>query len=169
MKSEFMKNYFKEESTHKIFCDMDGVIVAFNKGYEELSGYTLEYAEKVYKTDPQIFWKPINDAGYEWWANLEWMPDGKELWNYILPHNPTILTAPSKGEDCPKGKRIWTKRELGDEIPVIIERDKYKYAESNHILIDDTKEKVEDWVNAGGIGILHGNTKDTIKLLKEIL
>ena len=164
-----MKYYFKEDTTHKIFCDMDGVIVNFVKGYEEISGFNKKQAEKIYHSNPPRFWGPINNAGYEWWANLDWMPDGKELWNYILPYNPTILTAPSKGEACPKGKKIWTERELGGEIPVIIERDKYKYAEPNNILIDDTKQKIDDWIDAGGIGIWHKNTRDTIKQLEEIL
>ena len=166
---KFNKYYLKESKMNKIYVDLDGVLVDFTKGYEDLSGIKPKDAEKMYANDIPAFWKPINDAGYEWWANLDWTKDGKELWNYILPHNPTILTAPSKGEACPKGKNIWVDRELGVEIPVFIERDKYKYAEPNHILIDDTKKKIEDWVDAGGIGILHGNTKDTIKLLKEIL
>ena len=148
---------------------MDGVIVNWIKGYEEISGLNKNQAEKLYKNDTQKFWEPVNNAGYEWWANLEWTPDGKELWDFVKPYNPTILTAPSKGEDCPKGKTIWVKRELGEDEHIIIERDKYKYAEPNHILIDDTKQEIDDWVMEGGIGILHGNTKDTIKILKEIL
>jgi hypothetical protein len=39
----------------------------------------------------------------------------------------------------------------------------------NSILVDDTKKKINGWRAAGGIGILHKNTKDTIKQLNEII
>jgi len=163
---EFMNFYLKEDEKIELYVDMDGVITDFEKGYEDLTGNPCKGVEEKYGWEH--FWKPINEVGYEWWANLPWMSDGKELWNYIKQYSPTILTAPSKGEDCPKGKKIWVKREIGD-VPIIIEKHKYKYSGKNKILIDDTKQKIIDWVDAGGIGILHKSAEDTIKRLEEIL
>ena len=44
--------------------------------------------------------------------------------------------------------------------------DKHKYAAPNHILIDDRMKAIGPWRKAGGIGILHKDTKDTIAKLK---
>jgi len=36
-------------------------------------------------------------------------------------------------------------------------------------LIDDLPRNIDPWIEAGGIGILHKNTEDTIKKLKKII
>lgn len=164
----FIKYYMNEDVNYKIYCDMDGCITDFVEQYTKYSGVTPEDAEYLYNNDMEKFWEPVNKGGVEFWSEMPWTEDGKELWEYISPMNPTILTAPSKGDDCPTGKKIWIKRELGD-IPTLIERDKYKYSGENNILIDDTKKKIDDWIDAGGIGILHVSTKDTINKLKGIM
>jgi len=167
IKVNFTKHYFNEQKlTYDIYVDMDGVLVGFETGYNAISDVPFKKAKDG---DMTVFWKPVNDAGYEWWANLPWTNDGKELWEYVKKYNPTILTAPSRGDECPKGKKIWVKRELGEDIPIILEKDKYKYSGKNKILIDDTEEKINAWVDKGGIGILHTSTKDTIEKLKGIL
>ena len=38
----------------------------------------------------------------------------------------------------------------------------------NHILIDDRKDNIERWEAAGGIGILHTTTENTIACLKKL-
>lgn len=122
-----------------------------------------------YTTHSEEFWVPVNDNGVEFWSDMPWMPDGKELWDYIKPHNPSILTSPARGVDCPKGKIIWVERELGEDIPCILEKQKYKYAGENKTLIDDSENKITPWIEAGGIGILHTSTEDTLRQLKEIM
>jgi hypothetical protein len=37
------------------------------------------------------------------------------------------------------------------------------------ILIDDFSRKLEKWTNAGGIGVLHNDSTDTIRVVEEIL
>ena len=69
-----------------IYCDMDGVLVDFEKGYYDLTGTST----KQFPKGDNSFWQPISDAGAEFWATLPWMPDGKELWNYIKKYNPNI-------------------------------------------------------------------------------
>ena len=165
----FMIFYLSEEKKFEVFVDMDGVLTNFKKAYAKYSDIDMDEAERRYTSSSEKFWEPVNDAKVKFWSEMEWMPDGKELWNYIKSYNPTILTSPSRGDDCPKGKTIWVKRELGDDTPVIIERDKYKYSGENKILIDDTEKKITDWIDKGGIGILHTSAEDTIKQLKEII
>jgi hypothetical protein len=45
---------------------------------------------------------------------------------------------------------------------------KKNYAEPNHILIDDRLSNIEQWRAAGGIGILHTSSDETITQLKKL-
>jgi FMN phosphatase YigB (HAD superfamily) len=152
-------------TNYNIFCDMDGVLVDFNKGYFKLTGHQLD---GVHRTDTH-FWDPINKAGYDFWINLEWMPDGKELWSYIEKYGPKLLSAPSRQPDSRIAKHDWVNRELPD-VHLILRSAKHKkdFASPTSILIDDRVDNIADWVGAGGIGILHKNTEDTILQLKDL-
>tara|TARA_A100001515_G_scaffold123925_2_gene107985 strand:+ start:449 stop:1054 length:606 start_codon:yes stop_codon:yes gene_type:complete len=108
------------------------------------------------------------------WENLPWQPGGKELWAYIKQYNPDILTAPmdkqGKNESL-SGKLLWVEKNLGlSPDKVNFEHKKWKYALSPdgkpNILIDDFESKVKPFTEAGGIGILHISTNNTIKILK---
>jgi 5'(3')-deoxyribonucleotidase len=150
---------------YRIYCDMDGVLVDFNKGYEELTGIELD---GTYQTSEE-FWAPINSSGKEFWENLEWMPDGKRLWEYIDEYYPVILSSPSRrGFGSREGKKNWIDRELPG-TPLILEYsfNKRKHAKSNHILIDDRDSNIEQWIESGGIGILHTSTEDTLEQLNK--
>jgi FMN phosphatase YigB (HAD superfamily) len=144
---------------------MDGVLVDFNKGYFELTGQQLD---GVHRTDTN-FWDPINDAGYEFWINLDWMSDGHKLWSYIEKYNPKLLSAPSRQEDSRVAKLDWVYKELPG-VHLILRSAKHKkdFASPTSILIDDRVDNIADWVGAGGIGILHKNAKDTISQLKDL-
>ena len=45
---------------------------------------------------------------------------------------------------------------------------KQNYANPDSILIDDRVSNIDQWVKAGGIGILHTDTVSTINKLKEL-
>lgn len=153
------------EKKYKIYCDMDGVLVNFNKGYFELTGVDLE--GKFY--NDTNFWDPINKAGYKFWVNLEWKPDGKRLWNYIEKYEPEILSAPSRENDSRVGKHDWIQRELpGVHLILRTAKNKKEFATPESILIDDHEINIEQWKEAGGIGILHKSADDTIKQLKKL-
>ena len=77
---------------YKIYCDMDGVLADFESGYEELTGIDLR--GEFQKGDD--FWDPISEKGVGFWAGLKWMPDGQELWDYLKPYKPDLLSAPSR-------------------------------------------------------------------------
>jgi hypothetical protein len=97
------------------------------------------------------------------------MPDGKELWSYIEKHNPELLSAPSRQPDSRVAKHDWVNKEL-PEVHLILRSAKHKkdFASPTSILIDDRVDNIADWVSAGGIGILHKNTEDTIQQLKDL-
>jgi FMN phosphatase YigB (HAD superfamily) len=152
-------------SKYKIYCDMDGVLVDFNKGYKELTGEDLT-GEHRNDTD---FWDPITKAGYDFWFNLEWVPDGKQLWNYIKKHEPKILSAPSREEVSRVAKHDWIEKELpGTHLILRSAKHKKDFAAPTSILIDDRLDNIQGWRDAGGIGIHHINTKHTIDQLKVL-
>ena len=106
---------------------------------------------------------------YDYWVNLKWMPDGKQLWNYIKPYNPYILTAPSRDPGSKLGKKEWV--EQLDNMKNIYFRaaqNKPDFSGKNRILIDDRADTIEKWNSKGGIGILHTSTENTIEQLKKL-
>jgi len=143
------------EKKYVIFCDMDGVLVDFDEGYKELTGVTTQHADSQGKNE---FWslfrdslknKDISERSY--WANLDWMSDGKQLWDYISPYNPYVLTAPSVNFDIPfeerykvennesmQGKTEWVQR-LPNMRKIYFRSAARKadFAGPNKILIDD--------------------------------
>ena len=56
----------------------------------------------------------------------------------------------------------------GVKLTLAYSADKQKYAAPNHILIDDRKSNIDQWVSRGGVGILHTSTADTIRQLKKL-
>ena len=156
----------QEDPKYKIYVDMDGVLVDFDGGYEKLTGMTTRAADEK---GPEFFWKPISKAGAKWWITLNWMPDGKQLWDYVKKYNPELLSAPSREEASKLGKRVWVKRELPGVKLILRSADKkQEFASSNSILIDDREKNIEQWKSAGGVGILHTDAASTIKKLKEL-
>jgi len=161
--------YFTEDlKNYKLYVDMDSVIVSWVDGFDKLSpGKTMDEWEAEGK-DVEA-WKLIHDAGSDWWANLPWTKDGKELWDFLKQFNPIILSSPGTQniDIVKKGKIDWIKRELGNDVEYIIDRNKEKYADNKSILVDDMKGNIDRWEKAGGIGLLHKSTNDTIKELDK--
>ena len=151
---------------YKIYCDMDGVLVDFESGYEKLTGIDLK---GEYRPGVEDFWKPIEQAGVKYWASLKWMPDGKQLWGYIKQYTPELLSAPSKSESSKIGKYVWVKNNLpGTKLILRYASRKKELANPESILIDDRQVNIDQWEAAGGIGILHTSADNTISQLKEL-
>jgi hypothetical protein len=154
----------RSKGDYKIYCDMDGVLVDFEKGYKDLTG-----RDASYKTNPEEFWEPITKAGAPFWIKLQWMPDGKELWNYIKGYNPELLSAPSREESSKIGKFVWVKRNIpGTKLLLKSAERKQEYATPNAILIDDRADNIQRWKDAGGVGIHHTSAENTIKQLQKL-
>ena len=154
-------------SLYKLYVDMDGVLVDFEKGYHQLTGV---HASQFPKGDSS-FWAPISDAGAGFWAGLPWMPDGKVLWSYVKKYKPNILSAPSQDPSSVVGKEAWLKIHLKNSYNrayFYSRKNKQLFSEENRILIDDLKETIDEWNAKGGIGILHTSAANTIKQLKKL-
>jgi hypothetical protein len=170
---------FEEEKpkiNYTIFCDMDGVLCDFEGRFEHFTGLSpdqyrekakREYGEK--KVDEK-FWDIIDhQIGLRFWRGMSWMPEGKELWNYIKPYKPTLLTAPSWHNSSKEGKQLW----VGDHIsgtPIVFKQadKKADLSGPNKILIDDREDTIMNWKHKNGIGILYTSTEQAINELKQL-
>jgi 5'(3')-deoxyribonucleotidase len=144
--------------------DLDSVLTDFNKALSNLLGKPVK---EDFGNDPKI-WAVITKAGERFWSKMNWMPDGRELWEAIEIYKPTILSAPSRHKDSIIGKKEWLKNNLPD-VPYIIDQDKASHAGKDSILIDDREKNIKKWEEAGGIGILHKDAKSTIDKLNRAI
>jgi hypothetical protein len=185
--SQFLTEETEESTPNvKVYCDLDGVLVDFNRGFKRLDANEdklspTEYEEKY---GLEKMWSIIDDEGESFWANLRWKKDGRALWDYIRRYDPIILSSPSRSKSSIEGKMKWIKRNLGinqseptksskkweDDSRIILSRYKYKFAKGpTDILIDDTREKIDKWVDAGGTGVLHTDSTDSIRVIEDII
>jgi len=154
---------------YKIYSDMDGVLTDFDRSFEKYSkGIPPREYEKKFGKDG--FWKLIDGEGkVGFWVGMPWMEDGKQYWDYIKNYDVELLSSPSRSETSRLGKRLWVRNNLpGIKLHLAQAYNKKNYAEPNHILIDDRESNIEQWKEAGGVGILHKNANDTIKQLKAL-
>ena len=153
--------------SYEIFCDLDGVLVNFDARFYEFAGEDCDSYEKTNGT--KAFWKVIDDVGIKYWSEMNWMPEGKKLWNYISKYNPKLLSAPSRNQNSRIGKKKWTQLNLPETKLILAEREnKQNYSGYNKILIDDNKTTINEWRANGGIGILFLSTTQTINELKVL-
>ena len=138
------------------------------KGAEKAIGGSFASADKEER------WNAINQTkGF--WANLEWMPGAKRLWDFISKYDTEILSAYSGRDPSSRtGKLKWlsknTKIKRG-KINLVMRSDKQKYATTNgkpNILIDDYIKNINEWEAKGGIGIHHTNVSKSIAELKRL-
>tara|TARA_Y100001972_G_scaffold126479_1_gene180329 strand:- start:61 stop:618 length:558 start_codon:yes stop_codon:yes gene_type:complete len=157
------------ESVLKIYCDMDGVLTDFNKQFSEIHPWGPKKFEE--KNGKDEFWELVDDRGVGFWVGMEWMEDGKVLWEYLKAnHDVELLSSPSRAEHSRLGKRLWVRNhKLGAKLNLAYSYNKKKYAAPNHVLIDDRKDNIKGWESEGGIGILHTSAEDTIAKLLNIV
>jgi hypothetical protein len=157
------------EQKYKIFCDMDGVLCDFDARFKSINPEKLSPTQYTTKYGTDKFWATIDAEGVGFWVGIKWMPDGKQLWEYISKYNPTLLSAPSRQPSSRLGKRLWVKNNIpGAKLVLASAEKKQNYSGTNKILIDDRPDNIDQWRSKGGIGILHVNTADTIKQLQNI-
>jgi hypothetical protein len=176
----------QDKPKYTLFVDMDGVLVDFEKGYEQLTGVSIQQSNEQGKNK---FWDLYRDSleqknipEKDYWSSLSWMSDGQTLWDYVKSYNPYVLTAPSVNFDLPReqrytrefnqsiqGKLDWVQR-LDNMKNVYFKAARFKpqMAGPNKILIDDRKDTIDAWNAAGGIGILHTSTANTIEQLEKL-
>jgi len=157
------------EQQYQIYCDMDGVLTDFDTQFKELSG-GIAPGDYEAKNGKDAFWSLIAQGGVGYWVGMPWMPNGKQLWEYISKYNPIILSAPSKENESRLGKRLWVRNNLSPKPKLILASaaNKPNYSTRNKILIDDRPDTIANWNAKGGIGILFKSTAQVIEELKKL-
>ena len=151
-----------------IYCDMDEVLCAFLKGAKKAIGGDFPSEDKDKR------WKLISQTK-DFWANLDWMPGGKRLYQFIEKYDPYVLSAYSGRDPTPKnGKMIWLGKNTNwkkGRVNLVKRADKKLYATTNgkpNVLIDDYIKNINEWENKGGIGVHHTDVSKTIGELKRL-
>lgn len=148
----------------KIAQDLDGCLADFDQGIRDITG---KWPREL---PTGKMWAAAARAD-QFFAKLKWMPDGKELWDFIAPYKPFILTGKPMGKWAEGQKKLWCGNELGWDVPVTVcfSSEKHTFCTPGMILIDDRGTLEEKWVKAGGIFVLHRSAKKSIEMLKETL
>jgi 5'(3')-deoxyribonucleotidase len=152
----------------EIYCDMDQVLCDFMKGADKALGSSFVQADKDER------WNKINQTkGF--WANLEWMPGAKRLYQFIEKYDPYVLSAYSGRDPSSKnGKMKWLTKNTNwkkSRINLVVRSHKQKYATTDgkpNVLIDDYKKNIMEWESKGGIGVHHTEVSKTIANLKRL-
>ena len=156
------------EDLPEIYCDLDEVLVDFMRGADKATGGSFV------DTDKGLRWDKVNQVkGF--WANLDWKPNGKRLYQFIAKYNPHVLSAyTSKDPSSKTGKMKWLSKNTKIKranIHLVLRAQKKSYAKTgdkSNVLIDDYDKNIKEWEIAGGIGILHTNVGKTIGELKRL-
>jgi len=117
----------------------------------------------------------VRQTGREDFDKMPWMPDGRELWKFLAPYKPTLLSQlPDENwARCLPQKVEWAARELGHDVQVIVvmrSHGKDQYAAEDAILIDDAAHTHGSaWQKAGGIFVHHINARRTISEVARFL
>lgn len=169
----YLVELHKFDTGFMVYLDMDGVIVDFELGAKKLINEPKWLENREQSRD---FWKALHsmtaDECEDYWANLSWMPGGKELWKYLKNFQTIILSKPDKTagfrQACEKGKARWLQKNLQPTPKFIFSTEKWRMASPNAILIDDHTSNTIPFEDHGGAAIIHnGDPKRTINILQE--
>ena len=146
-----------------IYLDMDGVITDFVGAINERMS--------IPKDTIPTKWAWVEDYGFtleqandwctiDFWANLEWMSNGHDIIRLVTsifkPEQIYLLTTPMPNPGSYTGKALWVQKHLPEYSKrlIITTAPKSLLAKPDTLLIDDKDENVEEFVKAGGYGIL---------------
>jgi len=144
----------------RIFLDMDGVLsdwesavrAWYNKPLAPFQNWSIRY-EEDFGMSADEFWAGLTE---EFWESMPFTPEAEQILAITEPYKPIILTMPPRSAPGATGKLLWVKRNLPEfhhDRRVIMTLDKTLVGPRGDILIDDADHLIEQWVDAGGIGI----------------
>lgn len=146
----------------KIYLDMDGVICNFEKKVAELNAYKINA-----KGEQKVNWDLLDSIGSSVWSTIEWIPEGKELYNYLVPfchkHNLELgILSALYLPNGKKGKKEWLAKNCPNikvENINIIDNglSKYKYGGKDVLLIDDNPEVCAKYAKIGPVSRFERN------------
>ena len=160
----------------KIYFDMDGVLVDFDRGVRELGKFEASDQLTASKEQEDMLWRTINKIEH-FYDKLKPMPGALEMFNKVYEkygEKVEILTGvpkPKRGMNTAGEDKIqWAHRILSPtlKVNVVYKEEKKNFCTGPEcILIDDLITNINSWRKSGGTGILHISAEDTIKRIAE--
>lgn len=165
-----------------LYLDLDGVFADFDGhllNFGIVNDKSFHHKDKSTHTEEQKSLRGrvedcMRTPGF--WEDLPLCHGGYALWDFCQPYKPVILTALPNMKDWDEHVKVekqrWIDKYFGFKTPVIycIRSEKKNYATSiQDILLDDTVSNISEWTEAGGFGILHTDSDNSIKKLNHIL
>jgi 5'(3')-deoxyribonucleotidase len=151
-----------------LYLDMDGVLADFNKEYTKFDPQ---------KEDRKKFRDSV--MTHKIFEKLDFMPDTQELLNHVSKlQNVQIEILTSMGthetqqaNEAKAQKLAWlTKKNIPYKANFVHNKqEKAKYATPTSILIDDSSGCISPFIAAGGHGILHSHSSETIRILDSTI
>lgn len=166
-----------------VYLDLDGVIANFNKPI--CKKFDLPYPPQTYYFFPEIRFQVNDFCDRSFWQNLEWMDDGRDILRVIAetfgPEKIYLLTKMMPNVETASGKMIW----IRDNLPIYSDRvilttlkiPKSFLARPDALLIDDCNKYIDEFITAGGCGLLvprlwnraHFCADKSVEVIKEFL
>jgi 5'(3')-deoxyribonucleotidase len=153
---------------------MDGTIVDFVGAalklwdIDEINGDPAWHHVKTWDYIPKIiseirgsectekeFWDTLDKAGSQFWANLEWLPWGKDLFGLCREHCPdsvVLMTTPSLSPSSASGKIEWINNNMPENMHrrYALSPCKHHMAHPGAFLIDDGPHNYENFTMHDG-------------------
>lgn len=156
---------------------MDGVLSDFSQRYSKLYGYIAGGEGTENDRDKKEFSKNWNDfVETKQFEILDWFTGGKELIDFVKSLNVRIEILSSSGgakfhSEIREQKEIWlAKNNITFPVNIVPgRRTKRFFSYKGNVLIDDTKDVVDEFNQYGGKAILHTDANKTIEELKAMM
>ena len=141
-----------------LFVDLDGTLADFDAHYEALFGL------RPCKIADNVDWKAVRGVK-DFYLGMPPLQDMRQLWDYVSPLKPIILTGvPKLVQEAPGNKVAWVRKHLGPDVEVrcCLSKEKALHCKPGDILIDDWEKHKHLWLAAGGVWITHVSAEQTI-------
>ena len=157
-----------------VIFDMDGVLADFFSEFAKLAGVQ----SGNYREIPSSLKDPTLDKmiGTDFYARLPKFPSADELIRMTIDTfgSYSICSSPLRGdnENSAHWKRVWIKKHLNPQPETMIFTGrKYKSAVQKNgtpnILVDDRGKVLQEWREAGGIGIKYQADEDSLDVVRK--
>ena len=160
-----------------IYFDMDGVLVDFNRGQEEILKIDVVHQEHKKPGDDDLLFSKMREYDHYYYM-LKPIEGSLSLFNKVYEKygdKCRILTGVPKANrgiiNASSDKKAWVEKYLSKDIVVntVLRKEKIEYVKNKgSILIDDFSKNIKEWRERGGTGILFVSPEDTEKELRKM-
>ena len=160
----------------KIYFDMDGVLADFDRGMEELCYMENQKQGEAGSNSDDELWNAVRSVD-NFYDKLEPVSGAVEMFKKIYSvygDKCEILSAvPKPHRNIPSAREDkikWVRRVLSDQVVInlVYRAEKQDFVKGKGcILIDDYQTNIDEWISAGGTGILFESADKILEKLKE--